>query len=60
MEEMLNLHGCVVKDERGMLLANLYKDHYSDRIRVVRYPSCSIGMYFHIMSLLLDLGYNVK
>lgn len=57
---MLNLHGCVVKDERGMLLANLYKDHYSDRIRVVRNPSCSIGMYFHIMSLLLDLGYNVK
>lgn len=61
MEELFGLHGGgVVKDEKGMLLANLYRSDIDGRIRVVRYPSCSIGMYFHILSLLLDLGYEVK
>ena len=57
---MEDLHGCVVKSESGMLLANLYRDRDDGRIRVVRYPSCSIGMYFFILSYLMDLGYEVK
>ncbi len=55
-----DLHGCVVRGENDMLLANLYVDRRDGRIRVVRYPSCSLGMYFYILSLLLDLGYEVK
>lgn len=57
---MEDLHGCVVRGENGILLANLYVDRQDGRIRVVRYPSCSLGMYFYILSLLLDLGYEVK
>ena len=53
-------HGWVVRGENDMLLANLYWDDNDGRIRVVRYPSCSLGMYFYILSLLLDLGYEVK
>ena len=61
MEELFSVHGgAVVKDEKGMLLANLYWNDFEGKVRVVRYPSCSIGMYFHILSLLLDLGYDVK
>lgn len=56
---MENLHGRVVKDENGMLLANLYTDR-NGRVRVVRYPSCSIGTYFKILCDLLDRGYLVK
>lgn len=57
---MEDLHGYIVRDSRGMLMANLYRDRNDGRIRVVRYPSCSIGMYFFILSYLMDLGYDVK
>lgn len=53
-------HAWVVKGKDDMLLANLYMDRRDGRIRVVRYPSCSIGMYFYILSYLIDLGYEVK
>lgn len=53
-------HAWVVKGKDDILLANLYMDRHDGRIRVVRYPSCSLGMYFYILSLLLDLGYEVK
>ena len=57
---MEDLHGCVVRGENDMLLANLYRDRNDGRIRVVRYPACSLGMYFYILSYLVDLGYEVK
>lgn len=53
-------HVWVVRGENDVLLANLYMDCHDGRIRVVRYPACSLGMYFYILSLLLDLGYEVK
>lgn len=56
---MENLHGYVVKDEKGTLLANLYTDR-DGSVRVVRYPACSLGTYFYILCELLERGNLVK
>lgn len=57
--DLLNLHGCEVKDERGAVMARLYEDE-DGKIRVIRTPSCSVGMYFFILDYLRALGVDAK
>lgn len=56
--DLMNLNGCVVKNENGTPVARLYED--GDTIVVVREPACTIGTYFYIMYYLMDLGFNVR
>lgn len=55
--ELLNVDGCVVKDERGVVLARLYEE--DGVVRVLRKPSCSIGTYFYILGYLRELGFEL-
>ncbi len=54
----LNMHGCVVKDERGVHLADLYEKDGS--IVVVKTAACTIGDYLSILTYLDDLGIEAK
>lgn len=56
---LLNLHGCEVKDEDGVVLARLYEDQ-DYRIVVKRTPVCSLGVYFHILDYLRALGVDAR
>jgi len=56
--DLLNLNGCVIKDERGIPLATLYEE--GRIVRVVREPACGLGMYFYILSYLNDLGVDAR
>lgn len=56
--DILNVNRCLVKDENGIALARLHEE--GESIRVERFASCSIGMYFYILRYLRDLGWNVK
>lgn len=49
----------VVKDERGFILAVLYPDG-SGRYRIVRQPPCSLGVFFQILTYLMDEHIPVK
>lgn len=58
MEGLMVLDNYVVRDKTGVVLAKLYDDGRT--VRVVRMPSCSLAMYFHILGFLFDLGYRVR
>lgn len=46
------------KWNRDKVVAYLHID--GDTAYVQRLPCCSIGLYFEILSELIDLGYNAK
>lgn len=54
----LNMHGCVVKDERGVHLANLYEEN--GIIIVRKTTACTVGDYLSILTYLRDLGIEAK
>jgi len=56
--DILNVHHCVVKDENGVAIARLHEE--KGFIRVERFASCSLGMYFYLLSYLRDLGWEVR
>ena len=58
LTEILNVDGCVVKTYDGVRLAKLRE--VDGAIEVIREPACGLGMYFHILSYLLDLGFDVR
>ena len=58
LTDIINVNGCVVKDYDGVRLAHLQE--VDGVVEVIREPACGIGMYFHILSYLLDLGFDVK
>ncbi len=56
--DMMNMDGCVVRDESGVALAILHED---DGIVVVKkMTSCSIGTYLYIISFLRECGFDVR
>jgi hypothetical protein len=56
--DLFNMHGCVVKDERGIPLATLLED--GEKLIVKKTAACSIGDYLSILSYLNDLGFEAK
>lgn len=56
--DVFDINNCVIKDEKGMVLARLVED--GDYIRVCRKPCCSIGTYFYILWHLRELGFDVR
>lgn len=56
--DLFNMHGCIVKDERGIPLATLLED--GERLIVKKTAACSIGDYLSILSYLKDLGFEAK
>jgi len=57
-QSFLNMHGCKVKDENGVHLADLFED--GGQIVVSRTPACSAGDYFYILGYIRDLGFDVR
>ena len=55
--ELLNVDGCVIKDERGVHLASLRE--VGGRVVVEQLPACSIGTYMYILGYLRDLGFEL-
>ena len=55
---MLNMGDCVVRDDRGLVLAKLRER--GEIIQVEQMPTCSIGMYFYILAYLKELGFDVE
>lgn len=56
--DILDMHGCVIRDERGFALANLYED--GGLVIVKKTTACTIGMYFYILRYLRELGFIVR
>lgn len=57
VNDILNMDGCVVKDDRGVVIAALRE--VDGALAVDRLPSCSLGMYFYILSYLRELGFEI-
>lgn len=56
--DMMNMDGCVVRDERGVALAIL---HEADGVVLVKkMTSCSIGTYLHIITFLKECGFDAR
>ena len=56
--ELVNVDGCVVKDERGVPLARL-SETADGRVGVEKLPACTIGTYMYILGYLRDLGFEL-
>ncbi len=56
--DILDMHGCVIRDENGNALANLYEE--GGLVIVKKTTACSIGMYFYILRYLGELGFVVR
>lgn len=57
--EFLNLHECIVRDERGLALAVLYED-MNGVIVVKKTTACSVGTYLYIIGYIRDLGFEAR
>ena len=57
-QEIIDMDGCIVRDERGHALAVLRDG--GDYIVVKKMPGCSIGTYFYILTFLKECGFDVK
>lgn len=56
--DILDVNGCAIRDENGSVLAILREE---DNVVVVeRQSACTIGMYFYILSYLIELGFDVQ
>lgn len=58
VNDIFNMEDCVVKDERGVVLALLSDE--DGVISVNKTTACSIGLYFYILWYLGELGFEVK
>ena len=56
--DIVNINGCVVKAENGEALATIREE--DGLLVVTRTASCSLGLYFYILSYLSDLGFEIK
>lgn len=56
--DIIDMDGCIVRDERGRALAVLRDG--GDCIVVKKMPGCTIGTYFYIMTFLKECGFDVK
>ena len=56
--ELVNVDGCVVKDERGVPVASLSENTYG-RVHVEKLTACSVGTYMYILGYLRDLGFEL-
>lgn len=57
-DEIIDLDGCIVRDENGTMLAKV--DYDGRGYRVLKATACSVGTYFYILSYLRDLGFEVR
>jgi len=57
-KDFLDFHGGVVKDRYGTPLARLREEE--DYVSVRRLPACSLGMYFHILTVLHERGIDAR
>lgn len=57
-KDIVDMDGCIVRDESGNALAVL---HDAGEFIVVRkMTGCSLGTYFYIMTLLSECGFDVR
>lgn len=56
--DLLDLNGCMVKDEYGTVVAILQE--CGDKIRVEKTPACSLGTYLYIISYLNEMGFEAE
>ncbi len=57
-QEVINVDGCIVRDERGRALAVLRDE--GDCIVVKKMSGCSLGTYLYIITFLKECGFNAK
>lgn len=56
--DIINMDGCIIRDENGGALARIEEN---DGVLVVhKFTSCSLGMYFYILGYLRDLGFKCE
>lgn len=53
---MINIDNRVVIDEKGRRLASIVD--YGNFVKVKRFPACSVGDYFAVLTWLNDWGYT--
>ena len=54
----MKLEGFLVKSDEGQYLARIYGD--TTGYRLVRFPSCSLGLYFYILTWLRDQNIDIR
>ena len=59
IKNYINLHGCVIRDDAGSVIATLLEDD-NKVITVIKEPACTLGMYLYLLSYLDGLGFDVK
>jgi len=57
LTDIIDVNGCIVRGDYGVELAHLRE--VDGAVEVIRTPECSLGMYFNILSYLIDLGFDV-
>lgn len=55
--DIIDVNGCVVKDESGKALAELTVTGRG-KVQINRLPACDLGSYFYILIYLRELGYE--
>ena len=55
--EIINVDGCVIRDDRGLGLAKLHEEN--GRVWVDQLPACSLGTYLYILDYLKELGFEL-
>lgn len=56
--EIINVDGCVIRDDRGLVVAELHE--VNGRVSVKRTPACTIGTYLYILTYLNELGFELN
>lgn len=56
--DIINMDGCIIRDDKGGALARIEE---KDGVLAVRkFTSCSLGTYFYILGYLRDLGFKCE
>lgn len=55
---LVGLNGCIVRDSSGIAMAIL--EDYEGILIVKKTTACSIGTYLYIISVLRDMGFEVR
>lgn len=56
--DVINMDGCIIRDENGCSVARI--EEKDGVLLVHKFTSCSLGMYFYVLSYLRDLGFRVE
>lgn len=56
--DLLDLDGCVVRDERGVIMATI--SEIDGRVFVNKTTACTVGTHLSILTYLRDLGVNAE